>query len=190
MPEQFKFVRTNSTVTKALSRNEILAVTVWQDGASDFQFEFHTQHEAGWPCYLREPDGPNRGLPKLNLKGDAWTGTLLQPGEVRDQDKSQEFQNVITANLEAFRKMAQAFLRRRRGGEHLRSGLVREVFLQDGEAGKAGLCPHPREQAKPRRQLLVQESADEGDQAELPDAQEIGLSRRRGSRAASGSGVA
>lgn len=108
MPEQFKFHRNNSTVIAGLTRNEIQAVTVWQ-GDSDFQFEFHTQHEAGWPCYLREPDGPNRNLPKLNLKGDAWTGTFLQGSSVRDQDKATEFRNVITANLAAFRKLAQRF---------------------------------------------------------------------------------
>jgi hypothetical protein len=109
MPEQFHFHRDDPTVAAALSHHEIAQVNVWQGETSDFEFEFHTQHEAGWPCYLREPDGPGRNLPKLNLKGDAWTGTLLQGESVQDQRKAQEFRHVITNNLAAFRKMADRF---------------------------------------------------------------------------------
>jgi hypothetical protein len=109
MPEQFHFHRDDPTVVAALTPHEIAQVTVWQGQTSDFEFEFHTQHEAGWPCYLREPDGPARNLPKLNLKGNAWTGTLLQPESVRDQHNAQEFERVITDNLEAFRKMARRY---------------------------------------------------------------------------------
>lgn len=107
MPEQFKFNRSHRTVLAALTTNEIKKVIVWQGQASDFSFEFHTQHEAGWPCYLREPDGPKRNLPKLNLK--QWTGGLLQGESVKDKKKGIEFKNVITNNLAAFQKMAKRF---------------------------------------------------------------------------------
>jgi hypothetical protein len=109
MPEQFHFYRNDRTVVAALTAIEIGKVTVWQGQTSDFHFEFHTQHEAGWPCYLREPDGPKRNLPKLNLKEGAWTGKLLQETSVRNERKSQEFKNVITNNLDAFRKMAKHY---------------------------------------------------------------------------------
>ena len=91
MPEQFHFHRNDPTVTAALSVSDIGEVAVWQGQTSDFLFEFHTMHEAGWPCYLREPNGPNRNLPKLNLKTGAWTGTLLQGASVRNQQNAQEF---------------------------------------------------------------------------------------------------
>jgi len=62
MPEQFHFNRTNPTVTAALTPQEINAVTRWQRSPEGFLFEFHTMHEAGWPCYLREaaPTGDSR----------------------------------------------------------------------------------------------------------------------------------
>lgn len=109
MPEQFRFNRNDPTVVAALTQNQIAQVRVWQNETSDFQFEFHTQHEAGWPCYLREPNGPNRNLPKMNVREGSWTGQMLQGSSVRDQRNGQEFINVITNNLDAFRRMASRF---------------------------------------------------------------------------------
>ena len=109
MPEQFHFHRNDPTVTVALAATDIQQITIWQNQTSDFQFEFHTQHEAGRPCYLREPDGPNRNLPKMNLEDGAWTGQLLQAASVRSQQNSQHFKHVVTNNLAASRKMAQRF---------------------------------------------------------------------------------
>jgi hypothetical protein len=107
MPEQFHFNRTNTTVSAALTAQEINAVTRWQRAPEGFLFEFHTMHEAGWPCYLREDGGPNRGLPKINLLD--YNGQMLQQGEVIDRRNQAEFEAVIAANLEAFRKMARRY---------------------------------------------------------------------------------
>ena len=68
MPDFFEFKRNDPYVTARLTQLEINGVRAWQSDRLDYQFSFHTQHEAGWPCYLSEPDGPGRNLPKINLK--------------------------------------------------------------------------------------------------------------------------
>lgn len=107
MPEQFRFERTNAFVMAGLTPQQINEVREWQNPLTDFQFEFHTMHEAGWPCYLREPDGPNRGLPKINLLD--YNGQMLQQGAVRTQANRTEFERVLAANTEAFRILARRF---------------------------------------------------------------------------------
>ncbi|MBU2986520.1 hypothetical protein KO528_14245 [Saccharophagus degradans] len=107
MPRQFTFTRENAEVRKALSPEQLAAVRQWQNERLDYQFEFHTQHMAGWPCYLREPDGPNRNLPKVNLK--EYIGQLLQGSSVRTQANVNDFEAVIAANIDAFKAMAELF---------------------------------------------------------------------------------
>lgn len=72
MPKQFRFEPTHPYVASVLTATEIANVTRWQAAERDFQFEFHTTHVLGWPCYLREPDGPSRNLPKINMKEGAY----------------------------------------------------------------------------------------------------------------------
>jgi len=81
--EQFHFQRTNETVTKALTPEEINGVLTWQTNLG-FEFEFHDMHEAGHPCYLRERDLPRRGLPKINLLD--YDGVMYQQDQVRVQE--------------------------------------------------------------------------------------------------------
>ncbi|MDH5778916.1 MAG: hypothetical protein OEZ33_11930 [Gammaproteobacteria bacterium] len=107
MPEQFRFEATNDVVTKTLTATEIAGVTRWQAETTDFLFEFHTMHEAGWPCYLREPDGPARNLPKINLK--VYKDELLQSASVRSVANKDEFKAVIKANTDLFKKLAEAY---------------------------------------------------------------------------------
>ncbi|HWF46918.1 MAG TPA: hypothetical protein VG168_07935 [Bryobacteraceae bacterium] len=108
MPQDFNFRPDNAYVTNHLSPNDIHNVQVWQEETLDYQFSFHTQHEAGWPCYLVETDGPNRNLPKINLKvpGNA---PLLQGESVRDNDIGANFAAVIRANIPQFQTLARAY---------------------------------------------------------------------------------
>ena len=67
MPQFFEFKRNDPYVTQHLTRGEIAGVRRWQSDLLAYQFSLHTQHEAGWPVYLSEPNGPNRNLPKINV---------------------------------------------------------------------------------------------------------------------------
>ncbi|WP_444922772.1 hypothetical protein ACJJH9_11150 [Microbulbifer sp. DLAB2-AF] len=107
MPSQFNFIASDPVVINTLTEEEINEVSTWQNDYPEFKFEFHTMHEAGWPCYLREPNGPNRGLPKVNLKN--YCGQLLQGESVRSQECSSEFMRVISGNLELFQKLAKEY---------------------------------------------------------------------------------
>lgn len=109
MPENFNFTSSDPHVLKNLTPQEIGQVTVWQDDGLDYQFSFHTQHEAGWPCYLKEPNGPNRNLPKINLKVPTTPITLLQGESLRQIAVGADFKAVITANLALFQKLARLY---------------------------------------------------------------------------------
>lgn len=109
MPEDFEFKRTDRYVLRLLTQDEINRVHVWQSERLDYQFSFHTQHEAGWPCYLKEPDGPNRNLPKINLKVPTNPPALLQGDSVRNNDVGADFRDVIRANVPLFQKLARAY---------------------------------------------------------------------------------
>jgi len=108
LPQHFHFRPDDAYVTAHLSPNDIQNIQVWQDEGLAYQFSFHTQHEAGWPCYLVEPDGPNRNLPKINLKvpGNA---PLLEGGNVRDNHVGADFAAVIRANIAHFQTLAAAY---------------------------------------------------------------------------------
>lgn len=109
MPDFFEFKRNDPYVVQKLTQAEINRVQTWQSDRLDYQFSFHTQHEAGWPCYLSEPDGPGRNLPKINLKVPTNPPTLLQGESVRDNAVGADFRDVITANIPLFQKMAKAY---------------------------------------------------------------------------------
>ena len=73
MPTHFNFLSDDETVLAGLDATTRDEVTQWQNARLAYQFSFHTQHEAGWPCYLKEPNGPGRNLPKMNLlEGAYW----------------------------------------------------------------------------------------------------------------------
>ncbi|MDE3179863.1 MAG: hypothetical protein KGM47_09410 [Acidobacteriota bacterium] len=109
MPEDFEFKRTDRYVQRLLTQQEINQVQHWQSDRLDYQFSFHTQHEAGWPCYLKEPDGPNRNLPKINLKVPTNPPQLLQGDSVRNNNAGADFRDVIRANVLLFQKLARAY---------------------------------------------------------------------------------
>jgi hypothetical protein len=101
---------TGRALAAALTPQEIQKITDaggWQQSPTGFQFEFHMMHEAGWPCYLREPNGPKRGLPKINLLD--YNGQMLQQNVVRNQQNKVEFERVIDKNVAAFQKMARRY---------------------------------------------------------------------------------
>jgi hypothetical protein len=108
MPDFFKFQATSDYIIKGLTQQEIAGVGRWQATNLDYDFSFHTQHEAGHPCYLVEPDGPRRNLPKINLKipGNL---PLIQGSSVRDIHRGADFQAVIRANTPLFQKLAAVF---------------------------------------------------------------------------------
>ncbi len=109
MPQHFEFTRTDPYVQQHLTPHEINAVTTWQSPRLDYQFSFHTMHEAGWPCYLVEPTGPERNLPKINLKVPTTPLQMLQQDSVRSQHVSDDFYAVIGANLAFFQRLADRF---------------------------------------------------------------------------------
>jgi hypothetical protein len=109
MPTHFNFNDDDDYVCSVLDEESRNSVETWQSVRYDYQFSFHTQHEAGWPCYLKEPDGPNRNLPKMNLKGDAYQGVVLQGISVVDNHCGSDFKRVIVANVEAFRSLAERY---------------------------------------------------------------------------------
>jgi len=109
MPEFFEFKRTNPYITRHLTAEEIGRVQRWQNDRLTYQFSFHTQHEAGWPCYLSEPDGPGRNLPKINVKVPTNPPTILQGASIRDNAVGVDFREVITANIALFQKLAEVY---------------------------------------------------------------------------------
>lgn len=109
MPDNFEFKSNDPYVVQNLTPQEIGTVTVWQSDDLDYEFSFHTQHEGGWPCYLKEPNGPNRNLPKINLKVPTTPISLLQGESVRQITVGQDFKAVITANLALFQKLARLY---------------------------------------------------------------------------------
>jgi hypothetical protein len=109
MPDFFEFKRDNEYVRARLTQQEINGVRTWQSDRLDYQFSFHTQHEAGWPCYLSEPDGPGRNLPKINLKVPTNPPALLQGDSVRSNEVGLDFRDVIRANVPLFQKLARLY---------------------------------------------------------------------------------
>lgn len=109
MPDFFEFKRNDAYVSARLTQAEINGVQTWQSDRLDYQFSFHTQHEAGWPCYLSEPNGPGRNLPKINLKVPTNPPALLQGESVRNNDVGGDFRDVIRANVALFQKLAKAY---------------------------------------------------------------------------------
>ncbi|HTS25519.1 MAG TPA: hypothetical protein VMH81_06575 [Bryobacteraceae bacterium] len=109
MPEFFEFKRNDPYVVRHLSGGEITGVRRWQSDRLTYQFSFHTQHEAGWPCYLSEQNGPGRNLPKINLKVPTNPPALLQGDSVRDNAIGADFRDVIIANVALFQKLASAY---------------------------------------------------------------------------------
>ena len=109
MPDFFEFKRNDPYVSARLTQLEINGVRTWQSDRLDYHFSFHTQHEAGWPCYLSEPDGPGRNLPKINLKVPTNPPALLQGESVRNNDVGVDFRDVIRANVPLFQKLARGY---------------------------------------------------------------------------------
>ncbi|MCU0909453.1 MAG: hypothetical protein MUF73_18955 [Rhodobacteraceae bacterium] len=111
MPEQFRFEATAPLITGAFTQAEINDVPPqnWQTSTRDFLFEFHTMHPLGWPCYLREPNGPPDGLPKMNVRTESWTGEVLAGKSVRNLANGADFKRVVTANVAMFRRLAERF---------------------------------------------------------------------------------
>lgn len=109
MPDFFEFKRNDPYVVQRLTQAEINGVQTWQSDRLDYQFSFHTQHEAGWPCYLSEPNGPGRNLPKINLKVPTNPPALLQGESVRNNDIGTDFRDVIRANVALFQKLARSY---------------------------------------------------------------------------------
>jgi hypothetical protein len=109
MPDFFEFKRDNDYVRQRLTPDEIAGVNRWQSDRLNYRFSFHTQHEAGWPCYLSEPDGPKRNLPKVNLKVPTNPPVLLEPTSVVDNHAGVDFRDVIRANVPLFQKLARSY---------------------------------------------------------------------------------
>lgn len=109
MPDYFEFRKDNPYIVKRLTQGEINGVQRWQSSKTAYQFSFHTQHEAGWPCYLSEPNGPNRNLPKINLKVPTNPPVVLQGESVKDKDVGADFRDVIRANVALFQKLAKSY---------------------------------------------------------------------------------
>lgn len=109
MPTHFEFQDDDEYVRSVLDEEARAEVVTWQSARLDYQFSFHTQHEGGWPCYLKEPDGPNRNLPKINVKEESYTGALLQGSSVKDNHVGTDFKRVIIANIEKFRLLAERY---------------------------------------------------------------------------------
>jgi hypothetical protein len=109
MPAFFKFTRTSEYVLDQLTGDLFNAVETWQDERLDYEFSFHTQHEAGWPVYLVEPDGPSRNLPKINVKVPTKPPKLLQEASVQKPAVSEDFTAVVRANIPAFQALADLY---------------------------------------------------------------------------------
>jgi hypothetical protein len=109
VPEFFEFKRNNAYVIRHLTAGEITGVRRWQSDRLNYQFSCHTQHEAGWPIYLSEPNGPGRNLPKINVRVPTNPPALLQGASVRDNAIGLDFREVITANIPLFQKLAEAY---------------------------------------------------------------------------------
>lgn len=109
MPEFFEFKRADPYVVRHLTGPDIAGVRRWQSDRLDYQFSFHTQHEAGWPCYLSEPDGPGRNLPKINVRAPTTPPALLQGESVQDQAVGADFRDVIRANIPMFQTLARVY---------------------------------------------------------------------------------
>jgi hypothetical protein len=109
MPEFFEFKRNDPYVLRHLTQGEIAGVRRWQSDRLTYQFSFHTQHEGGWPCYLSEPNGPNRNLPKINVKVPTNPPAFLQGESVRNNAVGADFREVVRANIPLFQKLAEPF---------------------------------------------------------------------------------
>lgn len=125
MPAFFTFTNTDPYVTERIPEIELAGVTVWQNARLEYQFSFHTQHEAGWPCYIKEPTGPRRNLPKINLLVPTDPLTILEGGNVRVAANGKDFKAVIAANLAIFQTLAEGYYE----GEEVEEVKIPDVWI-------------------------------------------------------------
>lgn len=108
MATYFRFAKDDEYVKEHLTEEEIKEVKRWQSQKLDYEFSFHTQHEAGWPLYIIEPgQRGRRNRPKINLKEPTYQ--ILEGKSLSSQSIGNDAKEVAKASLTELQKLASAY---------------------------------------------------------------------------------
>lgn len=109
MAEYFHFLEDDEFITKSATAEEIGDVTVWQATNLNYEYSFHTMHDAGWPVYIIESgQRGQRNRPKINVKDPGTRLTMVgkyMPAALVQADSLA----VVAANLELFQKLTKDY---------------------------------------------------------------------------------
>jgi len=104
----FHFLKDDEYIKERLSKEEIEAVKKWQSPKLDYEFSFHTQHEAGWPLYIIEPgQRGKRNRPKINLKVPTYE--ILEGKNLINAAVGKDAKDVARNNIGVLQQLAEEY---------------------------------------------------------------------------------
>lgn len=108
MATYFHFLKDDEYIKERLSKEEIEAVKKWQSPKLDYEFSFHTQHEAGWPLYIIEPgQRGKRNRPKINLKVPTYE--ILEGKNLINAAVGKDAKDVARNNIGVLQQLAEEY---------------------------------------------------------------------------------
>ncbi len=108
MATYFHFLKDDAYIEEHLSEEEINAVKKWQNPKVDYEFSFHTQHEAGWPLYIIEPgQRGKRNRPKINLKVPTYE--ILEGKNLNNVAVGKDAKDVARNNIGVLQQLAEEY---------------------------------------------------------------------------------